>query len=289
MAKGFIFDNPNGEIGGMSNYFNSPYSEIDINKITTREQPRKFFDDKKIEELSRNIKEVGVLTPIVVTKTDNGKYSIIAGERRFRATRKAGLKKIPAIIKGKMDDKDAYLNAIYENVHREDLNGYEEALMYKHLKEKFGLTNKEIALKFNVGETSIINDLKILNLHKEVIDFLVEGSLSKSQAKELTALEDQKEQFKLARKIIEEGLTIRKIREIISLFKACENENKLDKTKEITAEEVISTYDDYCSKFKEVLDAEVKISSNAKKGNGKIEIKFKSEEQLAKILNIITH
>ena len=149
-----------------------------------KSQPRKSFDEEKLEELADSIRQNGIITPILVQEAPNGYYTIIAGERRWRAAKKAGLKEIPAIVK-KLDNQKLFEISLIENLQREDLNPVEEALGYKNLMEEHGLTQEAVAQKLSKSRSGIANSLRLLNLPKDVLNLLSEGAISVGHAKVL--------------------------------------------------------------------------------------------------------
>ena len=190
--------------------------EIDINKITpNKNQPRISFNEEALNELAESIKEVGVIQPIAVKSVDEY-YEIIAGERRWRAARIAGLKTIPAIVKD-MEGLKALEAALIENIQREDLNPIEEALTYCRFSEEFNLNQEEIAKKVGKSRSAVANAMRLVNLDKRVITFVREGKLSSGHGRALLAIEDNDFQFELAEKIIEEGLSVRQTEELVKL------------------------------------------------------------------------
>ena len=172
-----------------------------------REQARKKFDEEAISELSESIKMYGVIQPIVVTKKD-GYYSIIAGERRWRAAKKAGLKEIPAIIR-EDDDKTNKQISLIENIQRENLNAVEKAYGIRALMDEYNLTQEEIAKQLGKSRSAIANSVRILNLCPEVLDLAKQGKLTEGHCKALLAIQDPEEQIKTALRIVENGDTVR--------------------------------------------------------------------------------
>ena len=187
--------------------------EVDINKITPNpKQPRNKFDDATLMELADSIKEVGVLQPITVKKNGDF-YIIIAGERRWRAARIAGLEKIPAIEKD-LDELKILEAALIENVQREDLNPMEEAYIYKRLSEEYSLSQEQIAKKVGKSRTVVANAIRLLNLDERVQTFIKENRISNGHGRALIPL-DKEQQFELAERIIDEGLSVRQIEELV--------------------------------------------------------------------------
>lgn len=174
------------------------------------DQPRKNFDKESLEELAESIKENGLLQPILVREYGDGRYQIIAGERRFRASKLAGLTEIPAIILDKDDRKVAEI-ALIENIQREDLNPVEEAMAYKALAEEYGLTQEELAQKVSKSRSAIANALRLLDLPKPVLDLVVEGKLSQGHARTLLGLKSREDMLIVANDAITYGLSVRQL------------------------------------------------------------------------------
>lgn len=248
--------------------------EVEPNK----NQPRTKFDEEKLEELAASIEEHGVITPIIVKKQDNGFYRIIAGERRWRASKIAGIKTIPAVIRD-FDDKKSAQIALIENLQREDLNPIEESKGYARLMSDFDLTQEETAKKVGKSRSYIANALRILNLHKEVLKMLENGIISVGHAKVLLSLEDAKKQVFYAKLIEEKGLTVREIEKILK------NDAKPPKKEKEIDLNVKLAYEEFEKKFESRLGTKVKISGGKKKG--KIEIEYYSEEDLERIGKIL--
>ena len=253
---------------------------VDIKLIEANsEQPRKFFDDSKIAELSLSIKEHGIIQPLIVKKDALGKYKIVAGERRWRAAKIAQLREIPVIIKD-FTEREALQIALIENLQREDLNAIEEALAYKELKEKYKITQEVLAVTLGKSRTSITNVMRLLNLDKRVQEYIIEGVISEGHGKVLLALEGE-EQYKVAQKIIDDDLSVRDVENFIKHL-----QSKSDEDKKIKEPKIINPY------YKDIKDRlqdyfGTKVSINSNKNKGKIEIEYYSEEDLQRILDII--
>ena len=181
-----------------------------------KEQPRKKFDEDQLKELADSMKQYGVLQPLLVQKKGNF-YEIIAGERRWRAAKLAGLKEVPAVIR-EYDEQQKMEIALIENVQREDLNPIEEAMAYKCLMEEFHLKQEEIADRVSKNRTTITNSMRLLKLAEEVQKMLVEGVLSSGHARALLGLEDKKAQVMMAERILAEGLSVRDVERLVKSF-----------------------------------------------------------------------
>lgn len=250
--------------------------EVDINYIAPNEkQPRKNFDEEKLNALSQSIKENGLIQPILVTK--NGEYyTIIAGERRWRAAKIAGLKKIPVIEK-KLSDIEIMEISLIENLQREDLNPMEEAMAYKRLVEDFSLTQEEIAKRVGKSRPAIANSLRLLNLDSRVANYVVEGTLSEGHGRMLVSIDDRNLQYEIAKKIIDESLNVRQTEKLIKKL----NEKKVVSDKKEKKDIYIKEIEE---KLKNILGTKVIINKSRKKG--KIEIEYYSEDDFQRIMDI---
>lgn len=253
---------------------------IDINKIYANpDQPRKVFDGEKIEVLSSSIKNYGVLQPIVVKPDDFGKYMIIAGERRYRASKKANLKEMPAVIKD-IPMKDLMEIALIENLQREDLNAIEEALAYKSLIDNYNVTQEEISEAVGKSRPHITNTLRLLNLSKEVMAMVEDNRITPGHGKALLRIPDHNIQVQIANRIMEEELSVRETEKLAK--KILENEN-------IVTEKKIKQKDIYIVDVEErltnIFGTKVNISKGKKKG--KIEIEYYNDEDLDSIVSLL--
>lgn len=241
-----------------------------------KDQPRKSFDKEKLDALASSISEIGVILPIIVSKTNSGRYQIIAGERRWRASKIAGLKTIPAIIKD-YETKEAAEVALIENLQREDLNPIEEAKGYKSLIDGFSMTQEEISKRVGKSRSAITNSLRILNLPEEVIKYVVSGEISQGHARALLAINDDKVKIEIAKKIIKEGLNVRQVE---NLSKSLESSKPKKKKKQTQADVEIKSIEEKLSKS---FSTRVTIKHGQKKG--KIEIEYYGNDDLDRILN----
>lgn len=253
-------------------------SYIDINLIKANEgQPRKNFDEEKIIQLSESIKEHGVIQPVILKK-ENKTYTIIAGERRWRACKIAGVKEIPAIIMN-LSDKEILEISLIENIQRQDLNPIEEAVAFRKLIDDFNLTQEQLSIRIGKSRTAITNCLRLLNLDSRVQEYLIDGVITEGHGRALLALEDKDIQYKLAQSIIDEGLSVR---ETEKLIKSINLQKKVEKIK-------VKQQNPYYSDIKEKLESlfETKVILADKKDKGKIEIEYYSQEDLQRILDIL--
>lgn len=253
-------------------------TEIEPNK----QQPRQSFDEEKLGTLAESIKEYGVLQPIVVKKLETGFYQIIAGERRWRAARLAGLKKIPVIIK-EIESREVMEIALIENLQREDLNAIEEAEGYQKLMDEFGLTQEQLSQKVGKSRPAIANSLRLLNLADEVKQYLIEGTISSGHARALLSTDKKEVQIAAAKRIIEEGMSVRQTEAFISqLLKTPSIKKKSQHEQEM--ERYLASLENNLSS---VLGTKVKIHNN--KNKGKIEIQYYSNDDFERIMRMIKH
>lgn len=245
-----------------------------------KDQPRKTFDEEKIEELAESIKQYGIIQPIIVAKKEDY-YQIIAGERRWRAAKKAGIKEVPVVVKEYSDREIAEISLI-ENIQREDLNPIEEALSYKQLIDEYHLTQDELAQRVSKSRTVITNAMRLLKLHKDVQKMLVNGEITAGHARALLALEDPKQQLQIAKEIQEKNLSVRETEDLIRTL----NEKKPTAKKKEKDDGMGFIYRDLEKKMTAALGTKVKIKRK-EKGKGKIEISYFSEDELDRLYGII--
>lgn len=256
--------------------------EMKINSVEPNiNQPRKSFDDDKIDDLAESIKVHGVLQPIIVTKKGDY-YQIIAGERRWRASKKAGLKTIPAIVRD-YDERKIREVALIENLQRQDLNALETAKAIKELMEEHSLTQEEIAKTLGKSRSAIANTLRILNLDERVQELVADGKISEGHARTLASIESPQKQYKLAMDIINLDLNVREAEERTRMEKV-ETTKKSGKKQEISKLEII--YKDIENRLKRALGTKVSFKPLTK-SKGKIIIEYFSSEELERILEIL--
>lgn len=250
--------------------------KIDMNLIKANEdQPRKNFDEEKIDQLAESIKEHGVVQPIVLKK-DGNTYTIVAGERRWRASKSAGLKEIPAVVM-ELSDKQVLEISLIENIQREDLNPIEEALAYRKLIDEFKLTQEELSKRIGKSRTAVTNCLRLLNLDERVQDYLIDGVITEGHGRTLLAVIDKELQYVLAQRIIDEGLNVRDTEKLIKTL----GKEKRERSK--VKENIY--YIDIKDKLEDYFGTRVSLIS--KKNKGKIEIEYYSEDDLQRILDIL--
>ena len=250
---------------------------IDINKIEpNKEQPRKSFNEDSLIELSESIKQHGIVQPLVVTKKDDY-FEIIAGERRWRAAKKAGLKEVPVVVKD-YSPQEIMEIALIENIQREDLNPVEEAMAYQRLIKEYDLKQDEVAERVSKSRTTITNSLRLLKLDDRVQDMLIQESISSGHARALLAVKEGDEQYNLAMKIFDEKLSVRETEKLIKSLNKVKSEKP--KKKELANDFV---YRDLEEKLKMITGTRVVINRKTEK-SGKIEIEYYNQEDLEKII-----
>ena len=252
---------------------------ININKVEpNREQPRKKFEEDALMELSDSVRQFGILQPLIVRKRKDY-YEIIAGERRWRAAKMAGLKEIPVIIKEYTEQEIIEIGLI-ENIQRENLNPIEEAAAYKRLLEEFHLKQDEVAERVSKSRTAVTNSMRLLKLSEKVQQMVIDDMISTGHARPLLALDDEKQQYELATKIFDEKLSVRDVEKLIKEIK----NPKQPKEKKVIKNEFI--YDDLANKMKDVMGTKVSIAAKGK-GKGKIEIEYYSDSELERMFDMI--
>ena len=266
-----FIDNATEELGS-SSAVKLKLSEIEPNK----NQPRKNFDEEALAELSHSIELHGVLQPLVVRPMPDGSYQLVAGERRWRASRLAGLTEVPVVIKELTDAQVAEI-ALVENLQREDLDPIEEALGYKELAEKFDYTQEEISNLVGASRPAIANALRLLTLPEEVIALVSKKELSAGHARALLTLEDDKAKIELAKLVIKEDISVRETERLARKQIKVEPTGKKTKKRN-------PYYDEVELALSDVLQRKVRVTKSTKKGA--IEIEFFDDEDLKKLIKI---
>ena len=238
-----------------------------------RNQPRKHFDEEALEELAESIKRYGVIQPIIVTKRE-GYYEIIAGERRWRACKKAGLTEIPAIIRDDDERKNKEISLI-ENIQREDLNAVEKAMGIKILMEEYDLTQQKVSEKIKKSRSAIANTVRILNLDERVLELAKEGKLTEGHCRALLAITDNDKQYEMALRMLETGATVREV----------EQKTQLKKKMKKKDQKYEAIFRDIEDSFQSFFGTKVRLDAGQKKG--KIVIEYKSNDDLERILELI--
>lgn len=253
-----------------------PINEIEPN----RKQPRKNFDEDTLHELADSIKQFGIIQPLIVQKKDKY-YEIIAGERRWRAAKAAGLKEVPVIVKN-YSPQEVVEIAIIENIQREDLNPIEEALAYQNLIKEFHLKQDEVAERISKSRTAITNTMRLLKLGVKVQQMLIDDMISGGHARALLSIEDEEEQYQIAMKVFDDKLSVRETEKLVK---------KISERKDEVIEETAPTkedafiYRDFEERIKKIMGTKVLIKKKDN-NNGRIEIEYYSVEELERILEL---
>ena len=257
-----------------------PDSIVDINKVEpNREQPRKNFDEDALLELSESIKQFGLLQPILVQDRKTY-YEIIAGERRWRASKLAGLKEVPVIIRNNTEQEIVEISLI-ENIQREDLNPIEEAQAYKRLLTEFNLKQDEIAERVSKSRTAVTNSMRLLKLCDEVQQMIINDMISTGHARAIISIENAEEQYALAQKIFDEKMSVRDVEKYIkNLNKPVKEKKKINKSLEVIYQEKEEV-------LKQALSTKVSVNGKGD-GTGKIEIEFFSHDDFDRLMEILT-
>ena len=256
---------------------------LSISKVEpNRDQPRKKFDEDALLELAESIRQYGILQPLIVQKKDDY-YSIVAGERRWRAAKLAGIKEIPAIIK-KLSDQEIMEISLIENIQREDLNPIEEAQAFKRLLTEFHLKQDEVAERVSKSRTAVTNAMRLLKLNEKVQQMVIDEMLTTGHARALLGIEDQEQQYAVAQKIFDEKLSVRDTEKLVKSLQG-EKKKKKETTEKIDPK-LEAVYHDLEEQMRGILGTKVYIHhKDAKKG--KLEIEYYSQEELDRIIDMI--
>lgn len=255
--------------------------ELNISDIVRNaKQPRQEFDQEKLEELAASIRQYGIIQPVIVRRLTNKKYELIAGERRWRAARLAGLDKIPAVIK-EVSDREITELALIENIQREDLNPIEEALAYKQLMEEFGLTQEELSKRVGKSRSFIANSVRLLNLPPEAQQMVQTGQLSAGHARALLVIERAIDQANLAKKIVEKNLSVRQIEQLVKKITS-EGKKKIPRKRRESESLIVKDIEE---QMQGKLGTKVRIKHGNKRGM--IEIEYYSDDDLQRIVDLI--
>ena len=269
LNKSFILD---GGIKKIEEY-------VDINKVEpNKDQPRKSFNEDSLIELSESIKQHGIVQPLVVAKKDDY-FEIIAGERRWRAAKKAGLKEVPVVVKD-YSPQEIMEIALIENIQREDLNPVEEAMAYQRLIKEYDLKQDEVAERVSKSRTAVTNSMRLLKLNDRVQQMIIDDMISTGHARALLAIEDEEQQYMLANKIFDEKLSVR---ETEKLVKALKNPKKEEKKPEVENQFVYTNLEE---QMKSLIGTKVSVHAKAN-GKGKIEIEYYSPDDLERIYELL--
>lgn len=264
----------------------SNLNEIDIHQIVPNpNQPRREFDEEAMEELANSIREMGIITPITLRQMPDGKYQIIAGERRWRASQKAGLKTLPAYIRT-VEDESVMEMALVENIQREDLNAIEIALAYQHLLETTGMTQAKISDRVGKSRTAVTNYMRLLKLPAQIQMALKDKAIDMGHARALLALDSPTLQIKLFKDIQKNNYSVRKVEEIVQLLKS--GHDPLSVKQRVTGKSTLSKdQEELKKKLSDLFQTKVQVSCSPR-GKGKISIPFSNEEELEHISALLS-
>lgn len=259
------------------------FEEIAVDSITPNpRQPRQAFDDDALDELAASITEVGLLQPVVVRSLGGSRYELIMGERRWRASQRAGLDSVPAIVRATHDD-DMLRDALMENLHRQELNPLEEAAAYQQLLDDFGATHEQLAQKIGRSRPHISNTLRLLNLPPVVQRRLAAGVISAGHARALLALDDPQAQIRLAQRIVEEGLSVRNVEDIVTVG---DDTTAKSPRRTATRKPVAPALRHLADRLSDVFETRVKVEFGRNKG--KIVVEFATIDDLERIVKTMS-
>ncbi len=274
-----LIDTHDVQTQGSSNLIEVPISMIEANP----NQPRHEFDEEALEELASSIREIGLVTPVTLRQTSDGKYQIIAGERRWRASQMAGLTSMPAYIRT-VEDDDVMEMALVENIQREDLNAIEIALAYQHLAEATGMTQEKISSRVGKSRTSVTNYMRLLKLTAQIQMALKNKDIDMGHARSLLAIESPSQQLKLFKEIQRNNYSVRKVEELVQLIK---NGDNMQQAKKSVSEKALPLeFSILKDRLSELFQVKVQMSCSPQ-GKGKICIPFNSEYELEQVMNIL--
>ena len=255
-----------------------PINDIEPNHL----QPRTRFDEDSLHELADSIKQYGIIEPLIVQKKEK-RFEIVAGERRWRAARIAGLKEVPVVVR-EFSENEIFTIALIENLQREDLNPIEEAVAYQKLIQDLNLKQEEVAEKVSKSRTAITNSMRLLKLDQRVQQMLIDEMITEGHGRALVPITDLEEQFKIAMKVFDEKLSVRETEKLIK--KIQEDKEKLKSSNKTEEKDDSFIYRGLEEKLRQVLGTKVEIKKKAKKG-GKIEIEYYSIEELERIVELL--
>lgn len=270
---GLLVGEADAETAGMRPDSTLSISDIKPNKT----QPRKRFDERDLEELTDSIRQNGVLQPILVRRHGE-KYEIVAGERRYQAARAAGLTEVPVIIR-EISDEDVFKLALIENLQRSDLTPLEEARGYRRLIKDKGLTQEELAKALSKSRSAITNTLRLLDLPKEVQEYVETGAITAGHARAILAVPSEEGRIQLAKKVVDERLSVRQTESLAPLFSSMDNDERPAR------QPLPPSYKRAARQMRLALDTNVKVKNV--RGKNKIEIEFKNEDELAHIVDLL--
>ena len=275
-----LIDTTDVKTQGSSNLNEIPLAQIEPNP----DQPRREFDETAMQELAKSIQEIGIVSPITLRKVADDRYQIIAGERRWRASQRAGLTSIPAYIRT-VEDENVMEMALVENIQREDLNAIEIALAYQHLSETTGMTQEKISERVGKSRTAVTNYLRLLKLPAQVQMALKEKEIDMGHARALLSLDSPSMQIKLFKETQKQGYSVRKVEEMVQMLKNGEDVQTA-KRKIVAKTQLPEEYNTLRERLSQLFQTKVQMSCSPK-GKGKISIPFANEEELERIMNAI--
>lgn len=270
----------------------SAVSEIDINNIEANPwQPRSEFDQEQLEELSASIKEVGIIQPLTLRQLQNGKYQIVSGERRFRASKMAGLTTVPAYVR-EVDDDAMLQYALIENIQRADLNPLEEAISYQRLIDECNLTQEQLAEKVSKKRSTVTNFLRLLKLPAEIQAGLRERLITMGHARAIISIEDPQTQLMLYQQTLEYGYSVRRVEELVREYNeqsSTTTDTNAPKSKPAKRRHTAlgTAYEEMRTNLSKLFGTSVKFERKEETGKGKITIPFTSDEELERILSVL--
>ncbi len=269
---------------GASRSDSEPVKKVPLSKVEpNREQPRRSFDETAIRELADSIKQYGVIQPLIVQ--DKGDYyEIVAGERRWRAAKLAGVRELPVIIRD-LPEQERMEITLIENIQRENLNPIEEALAYQRLLTEFNLKQEEVAERVSKNRTTVTNSLRLLRLGEEVQQMVVDGKLTGGHARCLISVEDEAQQLKLARQIAQQNLSVRETEDLVRSLQGHSDKGKKKEPRK-SDEKMDAVYADLEEQMKQILGTKVSIQRKTEKA-GRIEIEYYSPDELDRILQLM--
>ena len=279
-ASATAYENPDT---GLRQVAGAYFEEVAVGSITPNpRQPRRTFDEEALEELAASITEVGLLQPVVVRKLGDGNYELVMGERRWRASQQAGLEYIPAIVR-ETPDTDMLRDALLENLHRQQLDPLEEAAAYQQLLDDFGATHEQLAQKVGRSRPHISNTLRLLNLPPGVQKRVAAGTISAGHARALLSLDDPQAQERLADRIVAEGLSVRSVEEIVTLW---DDKPEKQSRKPATAKPVAPALRHLSDRLSDLFETRVKVEMGRNKG--KITVEFATIDDLERIVKAMS-
>lgn len=255
-----------------------PINDIEPNHL----QPRTRFDEDSLHELADSIKQYGIIEPLIVQKKEK-RFEIVAGERRWRAARIAGLKEVPVVVR-EFSENEIFTIALIENLQREDLNPIEEAVAYQKLIQDLNLKQEEVAEKVSKSRTAITNSMRLLKLDQRVQQMLIDEMITEGHGRALIPITDLEEQFKIAMKVFDEKLSVRETEKLIKRIQ--EDKEKLKSSSKVEEKDDSFIYRGLEEKLRQILGTKVEIKKKAKKG-GKIEIEYYSIDELERIVELL--